>query len=177
MNRRPPKPRHTGVTEIRGPYYSAVGKRYLEDVLATMGEFIDSLKFAGGSFTLLPRAVLVDIIELCHDYDVLVSTGGFIETVITQGPSAVGSYIRECRMLGFDIVELSCGFITLPRDDWLRLGEEVKRAGLKPEPEIGIQFGAGGSTAATELEAEGTRDPDWVIRRPNAFWMPARKCS
>jgi hypothetical protein len=34
-NPRPPKPRKVGVTEIRGPYYSAMGKRYLEDVLET----------------------------------------------------------------------------------------------------------------------------------------------
>jgi phosphosulfolactate synthase (CoM biosynthesis protein A) len=34
-NSRPPKPRKTGVTEIRGPYYSAMGKRYLQDVLET----------------------------------------------------------------------------------------------------------------------------------------------
>ena len=34
-NTRPPKPRKVGVTEIRGPYYSAMGKRYLKDVLET----------------------------------------------------------------------------------------------------------------------------------------------
>lgn len=34
-NSRPPKPRKVGVTEIRGPYYSAMGKRYLQDVLET----------------------------------------------------------------------------------------------------------------------------------------------
>ena len=34
-NNRPPKPRTQGVTEIRGPYYSAMGKRYLQDVLET----------------------------------------------------------------------------------------------------------------------------------------------
>jgi len=34
-NPRPPKPRKIGVTEIRGPYYAAMGKRYLEDVLET----------------------------------------------------------------------------------------------------------------------------------------------
>ena len=48
-------------------------------------------------------------------------------------------------------------------DDWLRLVEKVKKAGLKPKPEVGIQFGAGGATAVAELEAEGTRDPDWEI--------------
>lgn len=34
-NARPPKPRKTGVTEIRGPYYSVMGKRYLQDVFDT----------------------------------------------------------------------------------------------------------------------------------------------
>jgi phosphosulfolactate synthase (CoM biosynthesis protein A) len=36
-NARPPKPRTRGVTEIRGPYYTPMGKRYLQDILETMG--------------------------------------------------------------------------------------------------------------------------------------------
>src|SRR3954447_20220626 len=83
---RPPKPRMRGVTEIRGPYYSVIGPRYLEDVLDTMGEYVDALKFAGGSFTLMPERALAEIIETAHAHDVLVSTGGFIEHVLTQGP-------------------------------------------------------------------------------------------
>ena len=54
------KPRKTGITEIRGPYYSVMGKRYLEDVLDTMEQYIDSLKFAGGSFVLIPSNALRD---------------------------------------------------------------------------------------------------------------------
>lgn len=49
------KPRRSGVTEIRGPYYTPMGKRYLEDILETMGEYVDALKFAGGAFSLMPR--------------------------------------------------------------------------------------------------------------------------
>jgi phosphosulfolactate synthase (CoM biosynthesis protein A) len=56
MNEREGKPRTRGITEIRGPYYTPMGKRYLEDVLETMGDYVDSLKFAGGSFTLMPRS-------------------------------------------------------------------------------------------------------------------------
>jgi phosphosulfolactate synthase (CoM biosynthesis protein A) len=37
VNHRPPKPRRTGVTEIRGPYYTPMGTRYLQDVLETIG--------------------------------------------------------------------------------------------------------------------------------------------
>jgi phosphosulfolactate synthase (CoM biosynthesis protein A) len=43
------KPRKTGLAEIRGPYYSAYGRRHLADFLETMGNWIDGIKFAGGS--------------------------------------------------------------------------------------------------------------------------------
>ena len=169
INQRSAKPRHEGLTEIRGPYYSAMGPRYLADVLETMGPYVDSLKFAGGSFTLMPRRPLMELIELCHRHDVAVSTGGFIERVLTQGADAVDRYIGECRDLGFDIIEISSGFITLPADDWLRLVERVQQAGLKAKPEVGVQFGAGGATRAEELEQEGTRDAEWAIRLAQRF--------
>ncbi|HEY1354472.1 MAG TPA: phosphosulfolactate synthase [Ktedonobacteraceae bacterium] len=169
LNDREGKPRTSGITEIRGPYYTPLGKRYLEDVLETMGEYVDSLKFAGGSFTLMPEKQLKEIIELAHSYNVLVSTGGFIEHVLTQGSEAVNRYIEECRNVGFDIVEISSGFISIPVDDWLRLVERVQRAGMKAKPEVGIQFGAGGASAADELASEGTRDVDWAIGQARRF--------
>ena len=121
VNERQHKPRSVGITEIRGPYYTPLGRRALEDVLDTMGEWIDCLKFAGGSFVLMRRRRLLEMIELCHRSDVLVSTGGFIERVIAHGAEAVDRYINECRDYGFDIVEISSGFISVPADDWLRL--------------------------------------------------------
>jgi phosphosulfolactate synthase (CoM biosynthesis protein A) len=169
VNERQSKPRTRGVTEMRGPYYSPMGKRYLQDVLETMGAYVDALKFAGGSFSLMPRPAVKELIDLCHQYQVLVSTGGFMEYVLTQGPEAVDQYIQECRDLGFDIIEISTGFITIPTDDWLRLVEKVQKAGLKAKPEVGIQFGAGGASAAEALEAEGTLDPEWAIGQAKRF--------
>ena len=168
-NERGGKPRKRGLTEIRGPYYSVIGRRYLEDLFETMGVYVDSLKFAGGSFSLMPEEALRHIIELCHKYDVLVSTGGFIERVLLQGGDAVRKYVAECKRFGFDTVEISAGFISIPTDDWLRLIELVRKSGLKAKPEVGIQFGAGGATAAAELEAEGTRDPNWAIALAKRF--------
>jgi phosphosulfolactate synthase (CoM biosynthesis protein A) len=169
MNERQGKPRTRGITEIRGPYYTVMGKRYLEDVLETMGEYVDSLKFAAGSFSLMRRDVLKEIIETAHKYNVLVSTGGWMEYVLTQGPAAVEQYIKECKEVGFDIIELSSGFITFPIDDWIQLIDQVKRAGLKAKPEVGIQFGSGGATSIAELEAEGTQDPAWAISKAKRF--------
>src|SRR3954471_10572349 len=108
---RPRKPRTRGVSEIRGPYYSVMGPRYLEDVLDTMGEHVDALKFAGGSFTLMPERALAEIMETAHAHDVLVSTGGFIEHVLTQGREATDHYIDEAARVGFDILEICAGFI------------------------------------------------------------------
>ncbi|MEJ2049151.1 MAG: phosphosulfolactate synthase [Calditrichota bacterium] len=169
INQRDAKPRKKGVTEIRGPYYSVMGKQYLHDVLETMGAYVDVLKFAGGSFSLMPRKAVMELLDLCHQYDVLISTGGFIEHVLTQGPEAVNYYIRECKEIGFDIIEISSGFITIPTDDWLHLIDKVQQAGLKAKPEVGIQFGAGGATTVAELEAEGTSDPEWAILQAKRF--------
>lgn len=160
---RPPKPRARGVTEIRGPYYTAMGPRYLRDVLETMGDHVDALKFAAGSFTLMPEGALREIIESCHEHDVLVSTGGFIEHVLTQGRRATDRYIEAVARMGFDILEISSGFISIPTDDILRLVDRVQRAGLKAKPEVGIQFGAGGATTPEELAQEGTRDVGYAI--------------
>jgi phosphosulfolactate synthase (CoM biosynthesis protein A) len=128
-----------------------------------MGDYIDGLKFGGGSFVLYPRAVLRELIELCHAHGVYVSTGGFVEAVLVQGPEAVRRYLGECRELGFDVVEVSSGFISVPPDDLVRLVGEVEKVGLKAKPEVGVQFGAGGASSVGELKAEGIRDPGLAI--------------
>jgi phosphosulfolactate synthase (CoM biosynthesis protein A) len=168
-NHRAAKPRTEGVTEIRGPYYTPLGKRYLQDILETMGEYVDTLKFAGGSFALMPRTAVRELIDLCHAHQVQVSTGGFVEYVLTQGAEAVRRYLDECKELAFDIVEVSRGFLSIPADDLVRLVEAVQQAGLKPKPEVGIQFGAGGASGAAALAAEGTLDPAWAIRQARRF--------
>jgi phosphosulfolactate synthase (CoM biosynthesis protein A) len=163
LNEREPKPRTQGLTEIRGPYHTPVGRRYLEDLLETMGVYVDSLKYAGGSFALMPRERVRELNELCHAHAVKVSTGGFLEYVLTQGEEAVERYLGECRELGFDIVEISSGFVSLPADDLLDLTRRVLTSGLQPKPEVGIQFGAGGASSVEALEAEGTRDVGQAI--------------
>jgi phosphosulfolactate synthase (CoM biosynthesis protein A) len=163
LNERSPKPRTRGVTEIRGPYYTPVGRRYLEDLFETMGAYVDTLKYAGGSFALMPREAVRALNEVCHEHEIEVSTGGFLEYVLAQRGDAVARYLEECRELGFDIVEISSGFVTLPGDDLVHLTEVVRKAGLKPKPEVGIQFGAGGTSSVEALEAEGTRDVGQAI--------------
>lgn len=170
-NPRPKKPRTKGVTEIRGPYYTVMGKRYLADVLETMGTHVDGLKFAGGSFSLFPEKPLRELIDLAHEYDVYVSTGGWAEHLLTHpDPNAVfDKYLSKCKDLGFDVIELSSGFLSFPEEDWLRLVDKVHSYGLKAKPELGIQFGAGGDTSAAGLESLGTSDPGKLVNLGHRF--------
>jgi phosphosulfolactate synthase (CoM biosynthesis protein A) len=62
INNRRRRPRQQGLTEIRGPYYTPVGKIYLSDLLDAMGAYVDSFKYAGGSFSLMPQQVVRELI-------------------------------------------------------------------------------------------------------------------
>ena len=112
----------------------------------------------------MPKRVVRDTIDLCHRHDVRVSTGGFIEHVATLGARAVDDYLHEAKDIGFDVVEISSGFITMPDDDFVRLVARAQEVGLSVKPEVGIQFGAGGATTQAELEAEGTKDVGSLLR-------------
>jgi len=137
-----------------------------------MGHHVDGLKFAGGSFSLFPEPALRELIDLAHSHGAYVSTGGWIEHVLSHSPDPqrdVDRYLVKCRDLGFDVLEVSCGFLSIPPDDWVRLVERVGLAGLKAKPEIGIQFGAGGDTEAGDLESMGSSDPSKVVNLGRRF--------
>ncbi|KAL1693729.1 hypothetical protein GGG16DRAFT_48873 [Schizophyllum commune] len=171
-NTLPAKPRSRGLTEIRGPYYAPVTATYLEELLSDWGEYVDGVKFAGGSFTLMPPERLSKLIEVAHKHDCYVSTGGFIERVLSASGGdryVITKYLEACKNMGFDVLELSSGFLSIPTEDWASLVELTAAQGLKPKPEIGIQWGAGGDASVEELESAGTRDPKWLIDRAKTF--------
>jgi len=153
LNRLPPKPRKKGLVEIRGPYYASVSIGYLSDLLDDWAEYFDGYKFAGGSMRLLDRGRVRKIISLCHDHGVYVSTGGFVERVMVQGPRAVDSYIDECKTLDFDVVEVSSGLAPLRLEDKVAIVKRVREVGLKPKPEISLMIGAGAGTHVAGYEA------------------------
>jgi phosphosulfolactate synthase (CoM biosynthesis protein A) len=142
----PPKPRKTGVIEIRGPYYAPTTIGYIKDLLEMWGEYIDGFKFAGGSMRLLSLDMLKTILKICHDHDVYVSTGGFVERIIVQGTDAVDRYLEECKSLGFDVVEVSSGLAPIPLEDKVEIVRQVKKMGMIPKPEISLMIGAGAGT-------------------------------
>jgi len=146
LNELPGKPRKTGVIEFRGPYYTPVTYGYLNDLLDDWGEYVDGFKFAGGSMRLLDRDKTRKMIQLCHDHDVYVSTGGFVERVIVQGPDAVDKYLEECKSLEFDMVEVSSGLASIKLEDKVAIVRQVQNLGMKAKPEVSMMIGAGAGT-------------------------------
>lgn len=164
VNDRPEKPRERGITEMRGPYYDPMGPRELRDILETVGWYVDIYKFSGGSFALMPEDAVRELIDVCHEHDVKVSTGGFIENVLVRDNDKVEEYVAECANLGFDIVEISSGFLAIDTDDMVALTELVAdHEGVEPKPEINVQFGAGGATDPDVLEEQGQQSPEQAI--------------
>jgi phosphosulfolactate synthase (CoM biosynthesis protein A) len=141
-----------------------MGPRELRDVLDTMGAYVDIYKFSGGSFALMPEEAVTELVETCHEYDVQVSTGGFVENVLVKDHDEVERYVEETGNLGFDIVEISSGFIAIDTDDLVELTELVQEHGLKAKPEINVQFGAGGASSVEDLESEEAIDPASAVR-------------
>lgn len=127
----------------------------MEDLFEVAGEWIDWFKVPGPGIALTPRPVLQRMAALCHDNAIEFGAGGLIEAIVPQGRAAVESYFDALSDLGFDIVEISAGMIALSDGDYLRLVERAKKTGLTVKAEVGIQFGAGGTTDAGVLEAEG----------------------
>jgi phosphosulfolactate synthase (CoM biosynthesis protein A) len=95
---------------------------------------------------LLPRETTRKIIRLCHDYDVYVSTGGFVERVIVEGSNVVDMYLEECKALEFDMVEVSSGFASMKLGDKVAIVRQVQELGMKAKPEVSMMIGAGGGT-------------------------------
>lgn len=149
----PKKPREVGILEIRGPYYTSLSHGYLKSLLDDWAYYVDGFKFAGGSMRLLSKEKVQKIIQTCHDHELYVSTGGFVERVIVQGSEAVDQYLEECKKLGFDVVEVSSGLAPISMEDKIKIVKQIQKLGMKPKPEVSMMIGAGAGTHITGYEA------------------------
>lgn len=65
-----------------------------------MGQFVDGLKFSGGSNSLIPKSFIKQAIDMAHEHDVYVSTGDWAEHVLRSGgPSAFKEYVEVSKAI------------------------------------------------------------------------------
>ncbi|XP_057961475.1 protein HEAT-STRESS-ASSOCIATED 32 [Malania oleifera] len=173
---RPEKPRSHGVTEMRGPHYSLLGQNALQDIFESMGQFVDGLKFSGGSHSLMPKTFIKEVTDMAHRHNIYVSTGDWAEHLLRKGPSAFKEYVEECKSLGFDTIELNVGSLEIPEETVLRLVRLIKSGGLKAKPQFAVKFNKsdipsgrdrafGAYVAPAPRTSELVEDVDLLIRR------------
>lgn len=59
-----------------------------------MGQFVDGLKFSGGSDSLTPESYIKRMTDMARRHDVYISTGNWGEHFLRKGPSALNHYIE-----------------------------------------------------------------------------------
>ncbi|KAK3035106.1 hypothetical protein RJ639_032608 [Escallonia herrerae] len=173
---RPDKPRRYGVTEMRGPNYTLFSHDLLQDTFESMGQFVDGLKFTGGSNSLMSKSYIKEVTNMAHKHNVYVSTGDWAEHQLRRGPSAFREYIEECRQLGFDTVELNFGSLDVPEETFLRFVRLIKSSGLKAKPQFSVKVNKsdiptsgdrayGAYVVPAPRTSELVEDVDFLIRR------------
>ncbi|KAL6573896.1 Protein HEAT-STRESS-ASSOCIATED 32 [Orobanche hederae] len=173
---RPEKPRRYGVTEMRGPHYSLFSQNLLQEVFDSMGQFVDGLKFYGGSHSLMPKSYIKEVTNMAHKHNVYVSTGDRAEHLVLRGPSAFKDYVEECKQLGFDTIEIDAGSLGVPEEVLLRYVRQVKSGGLQAKPLFAVKFkksdiptdndrAFGSYMVPTPPTSELVEDVDLLIRR------------
>ncbi|KAL6282153.1 hypothetical protein ACE6H2_013082 [Prunus campanulata] len=172
---RPEKPRSYGVTEMRGPHYTLLSQNVLQDIFESVGQFVDGLKFAGGSHSLMPKSFIKEVTDVAHKHDIYVSTGDWAENLLRKGPSAFKEYVEECKSLGFDTIELNVGSLGIPEETLLRFVRLIKSGGLKVKPQFAVQINKsdipigdrafGAYVVPRPRSSEFVEDVDLLIRR------------
>lgn len=105
------KPRQTGKTMIID---KGLGLHAFEDLLQTVGEYIDIVKLGFGTSPLYPTEVLRQKAEMAKTYNICFIPGGtFLEIAVQQ--DIVPSFFHMVKQLGFTGVEVSDGSISLSR--------------------------------------------------------------
>ncbi|KAK1378940.1 protein HEAT-STRESS-ASSOCIATED 32 [Heracleum sosnowskyi] len=170
------KPRRYGVTEMRVPSYTLFTQNLLQDTFESMGQFVDGLKFTGGSNSMMPKSFIKDVTDMAHKHNVYVCTGDWAEHLLRKGPSGFKEYIEECTQMGFDTVEFNMGSLGFPEETLLRFVRLIKNAGLKAKPQFSVKFeksdipktgnrAYGSYVVPTPQTSEMIEDLDLLIKR------------
>lgn len=65
-----------------------------QDIFESMGQFVDGLKFDGGSYSLMPKSFIKEVTDVAHQHDIYVSTGDWAENLLQKGPSGFKEYVE-----------------------------------------------------------------------------------
>ncbi|MBM3310176.1 MAG: phosphosulfolactate synthase [Candidatus Aminicenantes bacterium] len=127
------KPRSHGLTMVID---KGLGRRGLEDLLDTAGDYIDILKLTFGTSAFYDRKLLRKKTEKLRERKVEAMPGGtFLEVAVWQG--VVREYLVRARELGFSAIEVSDGTIDIAPDVRADLIRRARDFGFRVLTEVG----------------------------------------
>ena len=103
------KPRKEGLTMIID---KGLGLSATQDLLDSAADAIDFIKLTFGTSAFIDMDYLAEKVEMVKAHDVWICPGGtFLEVSVWQG--AYAKYLKRCKELGFNAIEVSDGSIEI----------------------------------------------------------------
>lgn len=142
------KPRRTGLTAVMD---KGLGLGAVQDVLSVAAEYIDLWKLAFGTAPLYPNGLLRSKVALLREHGVEPCPGGtLLESACLQGRAE--ELLYRCRDLGFPVVEVSDGTISMPAHQRRHLIQLARRLGFRVLSEVGKKRTEDQPTAAELIQ-------------------------
>jgi len=115
------KPRKEGLTMIID---KGLGLNGTQDLLDSAADYIDFIKLTFGTSAFLDLDYTAEKVEMVKEYDIWICPGGtFLEVSVWQ--NAYPKYLKRCKELGFNAIEVSDGTIEI---DMKTRADCIKRA-------------------------------------------------
>lgn len=139
------KPRHTGWTMVidKGlPISDTLS------LLETADDYIDLIKLTFGTSALYPEEILRQKVQIIRDHGISVFPGGtLLEIAVYQGKTR--EFLSRAKDIGFDLIEVSDGTITMNALTRYRLFNLCRKHGFRLISEVGKKDPARTRTVAT----------------------------
>jgi phosphosulfolactate synthase len=127
------KPRSKGLTMVID---KGIGINQIGDLIQTSGDYIDIIKLTFGTSAFYDRDFLMEKIRLLGAADIDVMPGGtFLEVALWKG--AYHRYLERAKELGFSMIEISDGTITIDLATRKKIIRQALDAGFKVMTEVG----------------------------------------
>lgn len=127
------KPREYGITVVIDTGFSI---QQTKDLCSFAGDYIDVVKLGFGTSKLYDRTVLQDKIRTFNQHGIEVMTGGTLfEIAFIQ--DTVPTFLNEAESLGFSVIEISDGTISLSTENRRQSIRDARNHGFKVISEVG----------------------------------------
>lgn len=126
-------PDNTGITMVMD---KGLPPKYIDDYLKVCGKYITFVKFGWGTSAVQDRKIIKEKIKIYKKYNIKAYAGGTLfELCHSRGQYE--EYLKECKELGLECIEISDGSMELSKEDRENAIKKAKQNGFVVLSEVG----------------------------------------